>query len=418
LVEEQKPRFFYGYIVVVAAFGIWLTAWGMQQTYGVFYKPILSEFGWTRAFTAGARSLNAGIVGLLGIVTGGLTDRIGPRRVVLIFASFLGLGFLLISQISTAWQFYVTYGLVVGIGLSAAAIPTMTTVARWFVKRRGLMTGLVQTGGSIGGAILAPVAGWLIITYGWRSAFLILGIIAVVLIILPGAFLRRDPSQMGLLPYGASDRGEQAAKSKGKDSTKSRFSIRETLCTRRFWLLAIMLFSFGFTRTAIMVHIAAHVTDLGYSLLTGAKVISVISGASIAGRIGMGRVADIIGNRRTYMIGFVIIAASLFWVMVTGELWSLYLFAIAFGFSFGTLAVIRMPMIAEVFGLASLGTILGTLEFSSQIGAVVGPFLGGWLFDTTGEYVVAFLVSAVIAVIGLVSTILLKPIVAEGEIQT
>jgi MFS family permease len=175
-----------------------------------------------------------------------------------------------------------------------------------------------------------------------------------------------------------------------------------------------MLFGFGFCRSTILAHIAAHVSDLGFSLTTGANVLAITSGVSIVGRIGMGRLADIIGNRRTFMIGYIVIVAALLWVIIADELWMLYLFAAAFGFSWGTLAVIRMPMLAEVFGLGSLGAILGTVELSAQIGAVTGPLLAGWLFDITGEYTVTFLITAAVATFGLIMVILLRPTTGQG----
>ena len=417
MTEDRKPKFFYGYVVVLAAFGIWLTVWGTSMTYGIFFKPMLSEFGWTRATTAGARSLCSGVAGLLGIVAGGLTDKFGPRRVVLIFGSFLGIGYLLMSQISNTWQFYLVYGMLIGIGWSAATIPTLTTVARWFVKRRGLMTGMVQAGSGMGGMVLPPLAGWLILTQGWRPAYLVLGIIALVLIMLSGLFLRRDPSQKGQLPYGADEITGQGTKNQGPSLQITEFSPREAIRTKQFWMLSIMLFGFGFCRSATLVHIAAHVTDLGFSLTIGANMIAVISGASIVGRIGMGRLADIIGNRKAIMIGYIVIAADLLWILAAHELWMLYLFAAAFGFSWGTLAVIRMPLIAEVFGLGSLGAILGTLELGASTGSIIGPFLAGWLFDVTGEYAAAFLVTAAVAIIGLVLTILLRPIGSQERGQ-
>jgi MFS family permease len=389
----------------------------MSQTYGIFFKPMLGEFGWTRAVTAGARSLAAGVAGLLGVVAGGLTDRFGPRRVVLVFGSLLGLGFLLMSQISTLWQFYAVYGIVVGIGLSAAIIPTLTTVARWFVKRRGLMTGIVQAGGGVGGMILPPVAGWLIITYNWRSAYFTLGIAALLFILLSVLFLRRDPGQIGQLPYGTDEALRRGSGSQGSPPQMREFSIGEAIRTDQFWVLSMILFGFGFCRSATLVHIAVYATDLGFSLIVGANVLAIMNGTSIVARIGMGRLADVIGNRQTFMIGYVIMAAALLWVQVTDELWTLYLFAATFGFSWGALAVIRMPLIAEIFGLGSLGTILGTLEFGAQIGAITGPLLAGWLFDVTGAYTIVFFVAAAIAMIGLVLLMVLRPTVGMAGPQ-
>jgi MFS family permease len=414
MAQTRKPKFFYGYIVVLAAFSIWMTAWGTSTTYGVFFKPLLTEFGWTRAMTAGARSVTAGIIGLLGMVTGGLTDRFGPRGVLLIFGSFLGIGYLLMSQVSNLWQYYTVYGVVVGVGLSVAAIPTLTTIARWFVKRRGFMTGIVQAGSGIGGMVLSPLAAWLILTYGWRSAFSVLGIIALVFIISSGLLLKRDPGQTGQLPYGTDETTALPVSNPGTRPQIAGFSLREAIRTKQFWTLCVMLFGFGFCRATTLTHIAAHVTDLGFPLITGANVLAIISVASIVGRVGMGRLADFIGNRLSYMIGYIIMVASLLWALATDELWMLYLFATTFGFSWGTLAVTRTPLLAEVFGIGSLGAILGTVEFGAQTGAIIGPFLGGWLFDLTGQYTVAFLVTAIVATAGLIMTILLRPIGSGG----
>lgn len=414
LVGKREHGFYYGYIVVLAAFIIWMITWGVSMTYGVFFKPILSEFGWTRAMTAGARSLSLGVWGLMGIVTGRLTDRLGPRKVVLIAGCFFGIGYLLMSYISNAWQFYVIYGVVIGIGLSAVTVPTMTTVARWFVKRRGLMMGIMQTGGGIGGIALPPLAGWLILTYGWRSSYLILGILALALFILPGLFLKRDPGQIGCLPYGAGGVAGNEVEVQAANSQVAGFSLGGASRTAQFWMLSVMLFGFGFCRSAIITHIAVHTTDLGFSLTTGASILATISGVSIAGRIGMGRLADLIGNRYAFMIGYSVTAASLLWALTANELWTLYLFAIAFGFGWGTMAVIRVPMLAEVFGVGSLGSIFGILEAGTATGAILGPFLAGWLFDVTGQYTTTFLVAAAVAIISLVMTVLLKPISGRG----
>jgi len=350
---------------------------------------------------------------LLGIVAGRLTDRFGPRVVVLLFGSFLGIGYLLISRISNIWQFYVVYGVLVGIGLSAATTPTMTTVARWFVKRRGLMAGIVQAGQGVGGMILSPLTGWLILTDGWRSAYVVLGIISLVLIILPALFLRRDPGQVGQLPYGVDEPAEQEVNNQGSGLLTTGFSLGEAVRTRQFWMLCMMFFSFGFCRSTTWVHIAPHVTDLGFSLAIAANVLAIASGVGIVGRIGMGRLTDLIGSKRAFMVGFIVMAVGLIWVMGAKETWALYLFAAIFGFSWGALAVTRMPLLAEVFGLGSLGTILGIVEFGAQTGAITGPFLAGWLFDITGEYMVTFVVTAVVAVIGLVLTMFLRPIGSE-----
>jgi sugar phosphate permease len=274
-----------------------MAAWGTLGTYGLFLKPLLTEFGWTRAFTAGARSITSGISGLLGIAAGGLTDRFGPKIVLLVFGSFLGIGYLLMSQISSTWQYYATYGVFISLGISAATIPILITVARWFVKRRGLMTGLVQAGQGIGGMILAPVVGWLILNHGWRNAYLLLGITVLAFIIPLGLLLKRDPAQVGQLPYGTDEVTKAEPYNAEKNMPTAEFSLGSAVHTSQFWMLSIMLFAFGFCRTFILVHVPAHVTDMGFSLTISANVLAIIMGATLVTRVAMGRVADLIGKQ-------------------------------------------------------------------------------------------------------------------------
>jgi len=179
--KSTNSRFFYGHVVTAAGFGVWLICWGtFNPCFGVFLKPLLAEFGWTRAETALAYSLALSVQAVLTIMMGWLTDRLGPRTVVTVFGSFLGICYVLMSGVSTIWQFQLNYGLVGAVGLSALNIPIMVTIARWFVKRRGLIIGIVQAGLGIGGLIFPPFTAWLILYYGWRFAYMILGLITLV----------------------------------------------------------------------------------------------------------------------------------------------------------------------------------------------------------------------------------------------
>jgi MFS family permease len=198
-----KHRFFYGWVVVAAAFVVMLVAWGTYYTFGVFFKPLSTDFGWTRAMTAGAFSLYLVIHGILGIVAGGFTDRRGPRLVVGICALFLCAGYLLLSRIGAIWQLYLFYGILIGVGMSGMWIPQVATITRWFVAKRGLVLGIVVAGVGIGQLIFPLLARHIISTASWRMGYFIMGIIALVIIGLASLFLRRDPKQVGLLPYGA-----------------------------------------------------------------------------------------------------------------------------------------------------------------------------------------------------------------------
>ena len=413
--KAAKPGFFYGYVVTAAAFFVWLVGFGAHTTsFGVFFKPLLTEFGWTRADTVLGYSLSICISGFLGIFAGWLTDRLGPRIVMIVFGSFLGICYLLLSQVSAVWQFQLYYASMASIGASALLVPIMATIARWFVKRRGLMTGITQTGASVGGLIFAPLAGWLILTYGWRSAYIIIGIITLAVIIISGLFLRRDPRDIGQLPDGASGIMAPEAKKQGLSLQAAGLSLQEAIRTSQFWMIVGLYFSFGFLRSTFLAHIAAHVQDLGFSLAHGSNILAAIMAASIVGRIGMGRVADIIGNRSAFMISYTGTAVILIWGLVTEDLWGLYLFALVFGFGWGAQAVLRFAVASEAFGLVSLGLFMGVFVLAEAGAATLGSYFAGYNFDIVGSYDPAFWMGIALAIIGITLAWLLKPIIRKG----
>jgi MFS family permease len=408
--DAKEKRFFYGYIVAAAGFVTWFIGWGSYGIcFGIFFKPILVEFHWTRAETVLAYSISSLLQATLGITTGWLTDRLGPRIVVTILGSFIGWSFLLLSQVQTLWQFILYFGIVGGIGASVLNIPIMATVTRWFVKRRGLMTGLVQAGAGLGGLCLAPFTSWLILNYGWRHASFVIGILTATLMILSGLFLIRDPRDIGQLPDDQPEENASLSSDQIKRPQPSGLSVKMFIRTVPFWMLIGIYGSFGYVRSTFSAHAAAHVQDLGYLLSDGANMLAIISASSILGRIGMGRVADIINNKRTLIISFAIMAFIMFWLLFSKSLWELYIFGLFYGFSWGALAVLRFSVTAEVFGLASVGLIMGILGFSESLSAFFSSYLGGFIFDLSNSYQFAFILCLAISLFGLLLSWRLKP---------
>jgi MFS family permease len=400
-----KPRF-YGYIVVGAALLIMTIMWGAYNSFGIFFKPVSNDFNWTRAMTTGGFSLSWIVQGVLGIVMGRLTDRFGPRVVLTISGFLVGLGYLLMSQIGAVWQLYLFYGVIIGAGMGGSWVPIVSTVARWFVKRRNLMTGIVLIGISIGTLIGAPVASRLISAYDWRISYVIVGGIVLVGVVLAAQFLRRDPTQTKQRPYG----GNEGEKQEFVFETHA-FSLREAAHTQQFWLASGMFFCLGFCVYTIIAHIVPHTTDLGISFNTAANILATIGGLSIAGRIVLGSAADRFGNRRVFIIGFILMAAILFWLVPAKEVWALYLFAVVFGFAFGGCVTSESPLVAGLFGLSSHGLILGVINvLGFTLGAAVGPVIAGHIFDMASSYQLAFIICAAMSVVGLILTVLLSPL--------
>jgi MFS family permease len=402
--KNRKPKFFYGYIVAVATFVIMAMTGGLWVIFGVFFKPMLTEFGWTRATLSGAASLLMFVATLLGIAGGKLTDKFGPRPVVIASSLFLGLGFFLMSRINTIWQLYLVFGVIIGVGMSSLFVPMISTVSRWFVKRRGIMTGIVLSGGSLGMIIVPPLATWLITTYGWRTSCTIIGLIAIIVIILPIQFVKRDPVQIGQLPDG-----ENEVKAESLDSQARNLSLREAIHTRQFWMLSAVFGCLWFDTATIWVHIVIHAVDLGIPAMSAANILVIMAGAGIAGRILIGSLVDRIGHKPALLIGFTLIVVSLLWLLVAKELWALNLFAVIFGFGTAGLVVLEAPLIARLLGLGSLSVILGSVEFISTTLATPSPIVAGYIFDITSSYQLAFLTCAGVSIIGLILSFLLKP---------
>jgi MFS family permease len=400
----KKRNIFYGYIVVAAALLITTISHGAQYTFGIFFKPLLEQFGWTKAATSAAFSLYLVLYGLLGIFVGRLNDRFGPRLVVTICAFFLGLGYILMSRVSAIWHLYLFYGVLIGVGMSGIWVPLISTMPRWFILRRGLMTGIVTSGSGIGTILLSLVAGSLITKYQWRLSYIMVGVGVLVILVLAAQFLRRDPKQMGLLPYNG-----DAIKAESPGYIGEGVCFRKAVKTSQFWMLCAIFFCFGFDLYTVMVHIVAHAIELGIPALNAASIIAIVGGVNAASRIGTGNAGDRIGNIRCLTISFVLMTAALFLLTVASDMWQLSLFGVFFGLGYGGLAAMMSPVPAELFGLKSIGTIVGAVMCSFTLGGAIGPVLAGRISDITGSYHLAFLACAVVSVMGTILCVLIRP---------
>jgi len=405
-------KLYYGWFIVLSAFLVLLIIGGTMYSFGVFFQPLLDEFGWTRAMTSGAFALYMVLHGCFYLVTGRLTDKYGPRIIMTVCSIFLGASYLLMSQITSIWQLYLFYGVMMSIGASGGWVPMLSVVARWFVKKRGMVTGIVASGIGLGTLIIPPVARWLISAYDWRFSYIVMGSVALVVTMIAAQFLRRDPGEMGLAPYGADETSDDSLNSAGEG-----VSFQEVLRRRQFWTICLAMFGFGYCLQTVMVHIVLYATEVGVSAVSAATILACIGGASIAGRPIMGAAGDRIGNKLAIVIGFTIISAALLWLLIARELWMFYLFASFFGFAYGSIAVLQSPLVAELFGLRSHGIIFGAITFSITIGGAIGPVLAGYIFDVTGSYNLAVIICIVLILVTWILTLLLRPTYNKRESQ-
>ncbi|MFC1846145.1 MFS transporter [Chloroflexota bacterium] len=403
---EAKTRFYYGYVIVAICFLLTVMTLGAYFSVGIFLKPITAELGWSRGLISGAFATTWIVSGLLSIAIGGLNDRFGPRIVLTVCVLLSGLGYILMSQVSAVWQLYLFYGLLIGTGI-ASYVPISATVIRWFVKRRTLMIGIVAAGGGIGALVGPPVANQLILAFDWRLAYIIIGITYLLVSLVASQFLKRDPAAIGKTAYGADETAGDINYSEARS-----LSVREVAGTSQFWLVLMAQICVGIVIHVIFVHIAPHVTDLGISTTSAANTLAIIGISNVAGEIVLGNAGDRIGNKKVLAISIILMLAAYLWLLNSNDIWQFYLFAAVFGLGVGGCVAQQAPLVARLFGTSSYGVVLALISMGFTTGAAVGPALAGYIFDITTGYQFAFLGAVCIAIIGLILTLLLKPLIS------
>jgi len=394
----------YSWVIVGIATCILATHAIAIFTFGIFLIPLTTEFAWDRGALSGAYSVFWLISGFLGIFTGRLSDKYGPRILVTLSGLLSGLGFLLMSQINSLWQVYLIWGFLIGVGDGCHFIPVTSTIPRWFVKRRGIALGIVFTGLALGAIISPPLAQWLISAYGWQQSFFILGLIIFIIIIPIAQFMKHSPQRIGLKPYGENQTIEDK---QSLAPTTGGFYLRQAIKTSHFWVFGLILASFLFIIQVIIVHIIPHAVDTGISEIAAASILSIIGISSIIGRLSVGSIADRIGDRLVLSACLVMTLVALIWLLFTKEIGMFYVFATVFGFAYGGVATLQAMVAAELFGLKSLGLILGGVFFLATIGGALGAPLAGSIFDVTGSYSFAFLISVMVNALAIILSLTL-----------
>jgi len=382
--------------------------YGTELSFGVFLKPILEEFHWTRTMVAGAMSAVIAISGPIGILTGRLTDKYGARIIIAVGTFFGVLGYVLMFRASSLWQLYVYFGLFLGIGISCSWVPLIATVSRLFNEKRVLAIGILTSGLTVGSMFVPPFIAYFITIYGWRISFLILALILLIAC-LPAIFILGNyPQEKAKNVKHHVNQKVSIANCVDEQTQIKEWSALEAVKTLPF----LMVITIGFVTASgffsIAVHIVAYATDMGIPTTSAALILSFQSIANIIAKLTVSSFTKRMGSRTTLVFLIALQASSLFLFIWATHLWTLYALGAIFGFGLGGSMTIRMSIIPEYFGTKAVGTLIGIAGVAWGLGGVVGPILAGYIFDTTASYNVAFLTSSLLLLIGMIAALFLK----------
>jgi len=387
---------FRGWTVVAGAFVILFVAYGVQYSFGLFFAALREEFRWSSASLSGVFSLYAMAYAALGFVAGRLTDSLGPRVVIAAGGACLGLMMVGMALVTQLWQPYVLYGVIGAMGMSTAFVPCSTTVVKWFSQRRGLAVGIAATGQSIGTFLVPPLAYVLIGRFGWRWSYVAFGVGVCAALAGAARVMHRDPESVGLAPYGA-----RTLVTTGRDAASGGWTAREAMTTFAFWRLVTV---FGLTWIPVflpLVHLVSHVQDLGHGRAAGAWVTGMIGVGAVGGRLIMGAVSDRVGRKPALLVGLAVESASFAGYVAASGIPALALSSLAFGFGYASVSVTYPPILADYFGRAHAGAIVGGLFAVAGSASALGPVAAGFVHDATGSYTLAFAGSAAVNVLSL-----------------
>jgi len=387
-------KIYYGWWVVGGSFLLLFCSLGTHfYAFPVFFDVMVREMGWARTQVALALTVGTFVIGAMGLLVGRLIHKVGLRPVMVCGTLIAGLGFLLLTTVTELWQFYLYYGLVLSAGMAGIeAVPNMTAVEAWFDRGKSTALGIATTGMGVGGVVMAPLAGWLISRYDWQTAFASMAGIVILVGIPISVIIMRTPGGRKVAPGQEQQEGLEA-----RDAT-----IGQALRQKSFWLISIGAMLWLWAYLIGLTHQVAFAVDIGIDRVAAAGAVGLLCAFSIPGRLGFGKLGDIMDKRYVMMMAASLQVVAFAILLKTTNLTMLYIYSCLIGVGVGGLTPILPGLLADYFGGSHFSAIYGAAGMVTTLGLMIGPVYGGWIFDTTGSYSLAFLSGIVVTLLAVV----------------
>ncbi len=411
-IEKDRPLY-WGWYVVFSSFVMLTLIYGARYSFGIFVKPMFAEYDWPMTIISLAASINLLVYASTGVFAGWLLDRVAPKWITTVSVLFTAAGFVAASFATTPLGLFLSYGVLVGIGSAGSgAVACTASIGKWFIKKRGIAIGIAAMGIGLGTMIMAPLAGYIVKSYGWRVGFLCIGVLTCVVgITVSQIFMGKDyPEHYGLQPDGDPPLPDQSI-SNPPDSAFEKPSLKPVLIDHRFWLLVVCNLFAVMTVMMTFVHQVAYAINSGIGKIEAASAIGLIGIMGSCGKFFFGWLSDRVRDAKySAALGFLLMAAGMYLLCRASNVITLYGFALFYGFGYGSLAPVTPYLISDRFGGRVLGVTYGLLTFfSAGIGGALGPILGGFIFDKTGSYRPGWIMNTVFLLIISLLILALKP---------
>lgn len=406
MAKEGEGAIFRGWYVVFGAFMIMFLSFGCAYSFPAFFDSLQNEFNASRGDVSLVFSIAGGIFFGIGALSGTMADRMDPRKIIAAGIVMTGVGVIVAGMMPNIILVYIAYGLGVGFGVGFAYVPSVGPVQRWFVRRRGFASGMAVAGIGVGTFVMPRVATWLINISDWRTAYLVMGIVTIIVGLMATMLIEASPDKRGLRPDG--DAAPPPPPPGTAQKEERHYTIREAIRTQPFLILYFSSFILSIPLFVPFVHLVPYAQDLNYETADAVWLVGLIGLGSIAGRFIMGSFADRLGRRQSLVAMYLGLALMFVLWLFSDAYWQLAIFAFIFGSCYGGYVALIPAVTIDYLGARSAGGLIGWMYTSVALGTFIGPAAAGYIFDFTRSYEATIIIAVALAGLASGMTLLLR----------